>query len=240
MAGMHAGVRKLIVSYDIERYSGRGTRGEFAAQRRLAEILDFALQECGVPPGEAEIQEQGDGGLALLPTGGTVDDPRLIVGLINALHQGLTQMNEDLVEDARIRLRVGMDEGVVHRAAHGFAGPAVIGSCRIRDSDPVRSALARSDALLVVAAADGLYQDVLSHGYHGLPASAFTPASIQAKSFAGKAWIYLPGSMRRSVPDASIGPDPSAAPALGDRKKDQPPRSAPSLQEFLNSPLDSW
>lgn len=217
MAGMRAGVRQLIVAYDVEHYSGRGTRREYATQQRLADILEFAFEESSVPAGDAKIQEQGDGGLALLPTGGTVDEPRLIVGLINALIRGLAELNEDLVEDAQVRLRVGLHEGVVHWAAHGYVGSAVIEACRLRDCDPVRSALAGSDAPLVVVAADGLYRDVLSQGYHGLPGSAFTPVEVRAKSYSGKAWIYLPG----------------AAPQA---------RSAPvsTLQDFLDTPPDTW
>jgi hypothetical protein len=194
MQGMQAGIRRLCVAYDVENYSGRGTRREYATQQRLSDILDFAFREAGAVPGSPEVQEQGDGGIALLPTGGAVDEPRLLVGLVNALRTGLTELNEDLVEQARVRLRVGLDEGVVHRAPHGYVGPAVIDVCRLRDADVVRSALAGSDAPMVVAAADGLYRDVLSQGYHGLPGSAFTPVDVQVKSYSGRAWIYLPGA----------------------------------------------
>jgi class 3 adenylate cyclase len=83
-------------------------------------------------------------------------------------------LNDDLVDEAKIRLRVGLHEGVVHRAAHGYVGPAVIEVCRLRDADPVRDALAASTAPMVAVAADGLYRDVLSRGYHGLPGAAFT------------------------------------------------------------------
>ena len=63
MAGMRAGIRKLCVAYDVEHYSGRGSRREYATQQRLADILEFAFLEAGVPAGSAEVQEQGDGGL---------------------------------------------------------------------------------------------------------------------------------------------------------------------------------
>jgi len=123
MAGMRAGVRKLVVAYDVEHYSGRGTRREYATQQRLTDILEFAFREADVPADAAEVQEQGDGGLALLPTGGAaVDEPRLVVGLISAPVHGLTELNEDLVKDARIRLRVALHEGAVHPAAHGYVG----------------------------------------------------------------------------------------------------------------------
>lgn len=229
MAGMRAGVRKLILAYDVEHYSGRGTRREYVTQQRLSDILEFALRESGVPANAAEIQEQGDGGLALLPTGGAVDEPRLITDLIKALATGLVELNEDLIADARVRLRVGLHEGVVHPAAHGYVGPAVIEACRLRDAEPVRSALAGSDAPLVVAVADGLYRDVLSQGYHGLPASAFTSADVVVKSYSGKAWIYLPGVIRR----------PGSASPVG-QEGDPTPASGASLNDFLATPPDTW
>jgi hypothetical protein len=191
-AGMDAGIRKLCVAFDVENYSGRGTRGEYAVQKRLFEILEVAFQEAGVPPESLEMQEQGDGGIAFVATGGRVDEPRLIVGLINSLGTRLTELNEDLVESARVRLRVGLHEGVVHRAALGYVGPAVIEVCRLRDADEVRAALAGSDAPMVAVVADALYRDVLSQSYHGLRASDFTEADVKVKSYTGKAWIYLP------------------------------------------------
>jgi hypothetical protein len=97
-----------------------------------------------------------------------VDEPRLIVTVINSLRVGLEHLNEDLVEQARVRLRLGLGVGVVHRAPHGFVGPTIIEVCRLRDADIVREALAGSRSVLVAAFADILYRDVLAHGYHEL------------------------------------------------------------------------
>jgi hypothetical protein len=230
---MRAGVRKLCVAYDVEHYSGRGTRREYATQQRLADILEFAFREAGVPADSVEVQEQGDGGLALLPTGGAIDEPRLIVGLISALAEGLNELNEDLAEQARVRLRVGVGEGVVHRAPHGYVGPAVIEVCRLRDADPVRSALAGSDAPLVAVVAAGLYRDVLSQGYHGLPASAFTEVEVAAKSYTGRAWIYLPGTR---APDAT--PVSGAARSAAGNAENS--SGGTRLHEFLDTEPDTW
>jgi hypothetical protein len=220
---MREGIRKLCVAYDVEHYSDRGTRREYDTQQRLAGILDFAFREAGVPPAGHEVQEQGDGGMAFLPTGGTVDEPRLIVGLLNALRTGLTDLNEDLVEAAKVRLRVGLQEGVVHRAAHGYVGPAVVEVCRLRDAEAVRQALARSGGPLVAAVADSLYRDVLAHGYHGLPGSAFIPVDVHVKTFSGKAWIYQPG--------ADGGPAHHERPSPG---------GEPLLRQFLDTEWDTW
>src|SRR5262249_38759776 len=135
----------------------------------------------------------------------------------------LTDLNDDLVEAAKVRLRVGLHEGVVHRAAHGFVGPAVVEVCRLRDADVVREALARSSGPLVAAVADRLYQDVLSHGYHGLPASAFIPVEVHVKTFREKAWIYQPAA------DGRVAEQEGTAPG-----------HAPALRQFLEDEWDTW
>jgi hypothetical protein len=198
--GMPAGVRKLLVAYDVEHYTGRGRRLEFSTQQRLVDVLTFAFSEAGVPAGGYELQEQGDGGLALLPTGEGVDEPRMVVGLINALTAGLGELNEDLVSRAQVRLRVGLHEGVVNRAAHGFTGLAVDDVCRLRDSGTVRDMLAGSQAPLVVVVADHLYRDVLADSKHTLRGANFTRATVAAKEFTGTAWIYLPATAHAPAP----------------------------------------
>jgi hypothetical protein len=223
---MQPGIRRLCVAYDVERYSGRGTRREYATQQRLADVLEFAFGEVGLTTDDYEIQEQGDGGIAFLPTGGTVNEPRLLVGLIGALRNTLAEINEDLVEQARVRLRVGLGQGVVHRAAHGYVGPAVVDVCRLRDAEAVRTMLGGSGSPLVVVVSDGLYKDVLAHGYHGLPGSAFVPVDIEVKTFTGRAWLYLPGA--QSHPHES---------GQGSRQEVIPQGS---INEFLDTPRDVW
>jgi len=70
MAGMGAGTRRLCVAYDAEQYSQRGTRRGYATQEWLSHVFGFGLKEAGLAPGQYLLQEQGDGGLALLPTSG--------------------------------------------------------------------------------------------------------------------------------------------------------------------------
>jgi hypothetical protein len=81
----------------------------------------------------------------------------------------------------------------------------------------------------VVVVADGLYHDVLSQGYHGLPASAFAPVEVQVKSYSGKAWIYLPGDARYPGSDIPAG-----------QGGDQALTSKPALRDFLDGPPDAW
>jgi hypothetical protein len=204
MIGMPEGVRKLLIAYDVAGYGGRGKRQQLAIQQRLVDVLSYAFSEARVSG--YELQEQGDGGLGLLPTGDGVDEPRVIATLITAMEDALGEINADLVAEARIRLRVALDEGTVHRAAHGFTGPAVTGVCRLRDADVVRQALAASGADLVIVVADHLYHDSVADGR--ARGRVFRQVSVTAKEYSGAAWLYLPTGAGHSAPSA---PPPEAA-----------------------------
>ena len=122
MSGIRAeDARKLLLAYQVQGYSGRGS--EIAVRQRLAEVVMFAFRKAGVSSAAYELQEQGDGGLALLAVGAEVDELQLITALIAGLEKGLHEINEDLVAESRVRLRIALDEGIVQPAAHGYACP---------------------------------------------------------------------------------------------------------------------
>ncbi|MEZ0094081.1 hypothetical protein [Streptacidiphilus sp. EB129] len=203
-----AGNRRLCVAYDIESYSRRDQFSQFDAQSRLTELLDSACAAAGLAVGDCRFQQQGDGGLALLPTGGSVDDPRLIDAFVRSLITGLATVNRLRSAEARIRLRVAVHEGVVFTAAHGYVGGAVVDVFRMCDAAPTRSALIDNPrADLVLVAADGVYRDVLMHGHHTLPGDAFERHELRVKDYAGVGWIHVPG---RVVPPAASGATASA------------------------------
>lgn len=239
MVGVPDGVRKLLIAYDVAGYSGRLTWQQTAIQERLVRVLGFAFREGRV--NDYELQEQGDGGLGLLPTGEGVDEPRVIAGLIAGLEEGLAQINDGLVTEARIRLRVGLDEGTVYRADHGFTGEAVTRVCRLRDSGAVRETLQASGSDLVVVLSDHLYRDAVAGGRARGP--AFSAISVTAKEYSGTGWIYLPEGTHSSPPV------PRSAPAAvpeeqhsddQERSRISPPAQASSLAKALRTDPRTW
>jgi DNA-binding CsgD family transcriptional regulator len=179
--------RKLVIAFD-----GSVGLGDFAQEvkRQIAGVLASALGEARVAPGSYEMQAQGDGGLALLPAVDGVDEPRLIVSLIDALDSGLRRVNEDLALRPPIRLRVALDEGGVYRTVHGYAGPSVTAVRRLCDAAGVRSMLRASGAQLVVVVTDHLYRGILAHA----PGRTFIPVSLTTKQPDTLAWACLPGT----------------------------------------------
>jgi hypothetical protein len=191
LIGMPESVRSMCLAYDLQSYSSHGVRQQLSIQEQLSRLLRGVFAEAGLREDSYRVQPQGDGGVALLPTGRGIDEPRMLVNLIRGFEVGLAENNEQLLADLRLRLRMALDQGViVHDAAHGFVGGAVVNACRIRDSAAIRQALASSTGYLVVAVTHELYRDVFADGPHGLPGSAFSHVALGSRD----AWIYVPGT----------------------------------------------
>ncbi len=188
MTNLSAGTRKLCVAYDVVGYSRFSARSQASTQSRLAYFLDRAFEEALLPGRKYEIQERGDGGVALLNLDPGTDELHLITSLVRTLETGLTQLNDDLVPAAQIRLRVSMAKGIINRTAHGFVGPVIIEACRLLDSVPLRRAMTETRSCLAVAFTDALYREMQSHLPDHLE---FERTEFSLKSFTGIAWIYL-------------------------------------------------
>ncbi len=184
---------RLCCAADIERYSRFRTPEAVRAQQRLTEALARARHHAGIAEERVETQESGDGQFVVLPTG--LDESEVIPALVHGFRIALAEVNADLNERARLRLRIALHRGHVERGANGWAGDSAVGVHRLLDSAPARAALTgRPDADFALIVSDTLYQDVIAHGYGLLRPEAFTRAEVEipAKHFAERAWIYVP------------------------------------------------
>ena len=184
---------RLCCAADIERYSRFRTPEAVRAQQRLTEALARARHHAGIAEERVETQESGDGQFVVLPTG--LDESEVIPALVHGFRIALAEVNADLNERARLRLRIALHRGHVERGANGWAGDSAVGVHRLLDSGPARAALTgRPDADFALIVSDTLYQDVIAHGYGLLRPEAFTRVEVEipAKHFAERAWIYVP------------------------------------------------
>jgi len=214
------GVRRLIVAVDLVGSSRHDHLRQLNAQRRLVEIMQEACAEAGVDRDDCLRQPQGDGELLLLPPG--LDEGRVVPGLVRELVVAVREENRDLGEEARLRLRVAVHQGIVHEGANGFVSRAVVRTCRLVDSPPLRLAMTNLPACeLALAVSDQLYEDVLGHGYRGLDPEKFLRYRVEMpeKGFSADAWVYLSFDPKRlaatmNTPLPPIPPPWEVAPNL--------------------------
>ncbi|OQD57361.1 hypothetical protein BM536_005165 [Streptomyces phaeoluteigriseus] len=189
-AELPPGLRRLCLAVDIEKYSARDNTDMIRLQRVLLRTLRAACARAGIVWDSCGRQAQGDGYLLVFEPG--IDETRVVPDLLDGLASALADANAAASYPQRVRMRAGLHQGIVHEADSGYAGSAVVALFRVLDSGPVRRALAADPSTHLVAAfSDGLYQDLVSHGYNGLAATGFRRAEIHvaAKSFTGVAWI---------------------------------------------------
>jgi len=118
----------------------------------------------------SRVKRLADGAARM--TEGRLDEPLVAAGgrdeitelgtALETMRVALRETNRFVRAEARIRLRLGLQFGLVLAAADGFAGSAVVEACRLRDCGPVR-ALLRADpgTDLVVAASPRVYDEGL-------------------------------------------------------------------------------
>ncbi|MEU7978563.1 hypothetical protein AB0B63_08530 [Micromonospora sp. NPDC049081] len=186
--------RHLVLTVDVERYSGRDNVLQWRVQQALPRIMRRAREELGLLPDGWLVQPSGDGQLAILPQG--TSERTIVTRLAPTVDRLLREHNHGLAPEARIRLRIGVHEGLVHLDGdNGFPGEAVVTACRLVDSPQLKATLRRfPEAQVALIVSDRLYQDVVRH-YGDLRPEHFlrVTASLPEKSFDAVAWIHLPG-----------------------------------------------
>jgi hypothetical protein len=185
---------RLCLAADIERFSRFRNPEAVRAQQRFVDVLNTARRHAGLGEDHIELQEAGDGQLAILPP--AIDESRVIPRLVDGIELALAETNRDLNEHARIRIRVALHRGHVVPGVNGWVGDSTIAVHRLLDSAPVRRALAEHpDADFALIVPDTLFQDIIVHRYGHLTPEAFeqVEAELPEKDFAERAWVYVPG-----------------------------------------------
>ncbi|MFI8803518.1 hypothetical protein [Micromonospora chalcea] len=197
--------RRLLVAVDMESYSGRDNVLQYRAQLAFQKVMKAACEELGFDRVKWLVQQGGDGELAILPSG--TSERTVVTRLAPVLDRLLREHNRGLSREARIRLRLGVHEGLVHLdGANGYPGDAVVAVCRLVDSPRLKATLRQfPDAAVALIVSDRIYEDIVRH-YQDLRPEQFrrVVTRLPEKNFEAIAWIYVPGENVAAV-DAPAG-----------------------------------
>jgi hypothetical protein len=179
------------MAVDAEAYGSRNDRGQSDIQHELPRILSRAAAGAGLDRSRWTVQPQGDGQLALVPQ--DENEPRLVDDFVRHLVSELRKYNEQRVGSHRMRLRIAFHHGPVELADSGFAGRAVVTTCRLLASEPVYQALAEHpEADLALVLSDDIYGTTVAAGHTTFPRGAFRDAVVRKKEYEAVAWLWTP------------------------------------------------
>ncbi|MFD3665262.1 hypothetical protein ACFWVF_32450, partial [Streptomyces sp. NPDC058659] len=203
------GIHRFVVFGDI---CGSGTLGMAEKELHRAAMyaaFDEAYASVGVEPGTFHQEDRGDGILAALRPD---MPPTLMVGRwIDTLYESLRAHNTG--RSRRLRLRIGMNAGLVVQDRHGLVGRAVDLAARLCDSPTAKRIMTEAPEVdLLVVVSDWLYGNVVAEGGRYVEPDHYRRARIRSKETDEAAWFHVP---RRAAPPL-IGPE-GDGPAEGQR-----------------------
>ncbi|MFD7572377.1 hypothetical protein ACFV6U_17905 [Streptomyces sp. NPDC059810] len=212
VGGEACGIHRFVVFGDI---CGSGTLDLAEKKHQRAAMyaaFDDAYSSVGVEPGTFHQEDRGDGILvALRPD----VPPTLMVGRwIDTLYESLRAHNQGRVRP--LRLRIGMNAGLVTQDRHGLVGRAVDLAARLCDSAPAKRIMNETPEIdLVVVVSDWLYGNVVADGGRYVEPDHYRSARIRSKETDEAAWFHVP---RRPAPpligrDGELPPEGEPAPA---------------------------
>jgi class 3 adenylate cyclase len=165
---------------------------QLAVRDALYGLLIRAFSDSAITWEQCFHEDRGDGVLVIIPA--RWPSITVIHPLLTHLHALLRRHNRLAREPAKIRLRVGIHAGEVHRDAYGFVGAAVNHAFRLLDAPVLKEALAFHGAELALIVSDYMYENVVRHSRALIDPAAFQPVIAEIKETRARAWIHLPGS----------------------------------------------
>ncbi|MFF2043860.1 hypothetical protein ACFVVX_25905 [Kitasatospora sp. NPDC058170] len=182
-----------IALVDIEDFSLRPETVQATLHEELYEVVWFAFGRARLERSACQVQDRGDGMLVLLPA--STSPAVLLRELLRGLQDALAEHHAKYRDDHRMRLRVGLHQGLVIQHDERWAGTAINDLARLVDAGPVRRALAAAErAHLVVVVSEELHRTVVLGRYPGIDAAAYLPADFVTKhGEPRRGWVTVPG-----------------------------------------------
>jgi class 3 adenylate cyclase len=156
---------------DVERFGdpSRTNLDQLAVRDGLYRALIQAFENSGISLSNCVTEDRGDGALILVPP--EVPKSLLVSKIPAALVDAVSMHNEASPVQARMRLRMALHAGEIHRDAYGFAGTAINHAFRLVKAPALKSALVSSPGVLALIVSEWFFDEVVQHDPEANPLS---------------------------------------------------------------------
>ncbi|MFI6999532.1 hypothetical protein [Nocardia sp. NPDC050175] len=232
---------RVLLSVDAVGYGAGDDQRHRAIQTGLLAVLDRAAAQAGLDRSEWAKQQAGDGELAILPADQSDREPVIVDDFVRELSAALARHNEDLKDEARLRLRLAIHFGAAAPGANGYVGKGVVVVSRLVECTQIKNALRvmRTANLAVIISAQ-VFNDVVVPRYTALPRTAFREVPVRHKEFAESAYLLLPGYDMSAVefPPMEGDEDPGATETQAGSGSPEPGPSSGGRQATVSTTVN--
>jgi hypothetical protein len=193
-------LHKAILGVDIEGFADRRRTNpdQILAREGLYCCLQAAFARTGIAWDLCYREDRGDGALILVPP--EIPKSLLVSRFPQELSISLQGHNQSHPAESRIRVRLVVHGGEVHRDEHGVVGTAVNVAFRLLEATGLKHALRSSPGQVALIASDWFYQEVIRHTPASRP-DRYRQVRVLVKETDELAWIGLPDSPQVTVAD---------------------------------------
>jgi tetratricopeptide (TPR) repeat protein len=211
-------LHRAILGVDIEGFADRRRTNpdQVVTREGLYRCLETAFARSDISFGACYHEDRGDGMLILVPP--EIPKDLLVSRLPGELTAALLRHNEAHPAGSRIRIRLVVHAGEVHRDRHGVAGTAINVAFRLLEASELKQALRQAPGPVALIASGWFYEEVIRHS-PASQADSYRHVRISVKETSELAWISLP------PPDSPPRP---AGGRPGDVTEVGPPRQLPA------------
>ncbi|WP_228456294.1 hypothetical protein [Streptomyces durbertensis] len=213
-------VSRVMLLFDIERYSDRDDVEQAYLRRMLYDVADRTLAAAGVEETAHRRADRGDGLIELLDADTSL--PALLRALLTETPVLLRAVNRMASSSAQIRLRAVLATGYVAvDGLDGWVGSDLNHAARLLDSAELRAALRERADDFALCVSTGVYEGIVRHGYPGVPPEDFTAVTPDSKNGRLRAWLHGPGprasrgNARGPATDTATGGTPDGGDPAG-------------------------
>jgi tetratricopeptide (TPR) repeat protein len=216
-------VHRAILIVDVESFgdAARTNADQLEVRDAMYKALRQSFARARISWADCAVEDRGDGVLVLVSP--EVPKSRLVTRLPVGLADILGRHNASCPATERIRLRMALHAGEVHRDAHGFAGTSVNRAFRLIEAPPSRTALRTSAGVVALIVSDWFYDEVVRHHPAAGP-SCFRQVRAVMKETEMTAWVRVLGGQEVLTQGNTGDAVPAAPPELA-----QPGEPSPSL-----------
>lgn len=184
---------RSIMVLDICGFGRWRNRSQLQVRTVLRTAVRTAFHRTRINWSRLSVEDCGDGMIILIPA--AVSKADLLDPLIPTLTAIINHHNATVPVSQRVRLRISVHAGELHRDATGWVGTDLILACRLVNSPALYRGLQQTPtADLIVAVSDTIYHGIVQHAYRHINPSTYTPHHVTVKEVDTRAWIHIPNS----------------------------------------------
>ncbi|MGI8332985.1 hypothetical protein ACRYCC_23785 [Actinomadura scrupuli] len=193
-------VHRSILAVDLEGSTSALRTNPIKEQlrNRVYQYLIDALAYAGIESRHCDpFEDRGDGVLILVHPADDIPKTYLLSRFFPELSRLLINYNVSLTPAEwpcrRLRLRVVVHAGEVHRDDNGYFGEELDVACRLLDAPRVKRRLLEAAGPLVLVVSEDIFWGIVRHEYDGIRADAFQlEVRVRVAGRRRQGWIHVP------------------------------------------------